>query len=81
MTEQELSKTKLNIITAAWIGFLSASIATSLFFATFDPLTLVEIATFPVPMTRTTVYSLGFLCFWALLLVNTIVTLWMVKRR
>lgn len=49
-----------------WVSFLFASLASMLFFASFEPLELAAIATFPVEMSPTALYSLGFFLFWVL---------------
>ena len=63
-----------------WVSFLSASVATMLFFATFDPADLADIATFPMALERTSGYSLGFLLFWLLLICNSAVVVWLARR-
>lgn len=49
-----------------WSSFLSASIATMIFFSMFDPETLGHLTTFPISLSRIGGYSLGFLLFWSL---------------
>ena len=63
-----------------WVSFLSAAMATMLFFATFDPVDLGDIATFPLSLDRVSGYSLGFLLFWLLLVVNSLVVVWLARR-
>ena len=58
-----------------WCSFLSAGIASVLFFATFDPRVLVENATFPYPLSREAAYTLGFFLFWILLILNSFLVL------
>lgn len=53
-------------MTVAWISFLFASVATMLFFATFDPEQLIIITTLPIDISPLGVYSIGFLLFWLL---------------
>lgn len=60
-----------------WVSFLFASIATMLFFATFDPEQISEVATFPLELDRSTGYSVGFFLFWLLLIVNSVVINWL----
>lgn len=64
-----------------WVSFLSAAIATMLFFATFDPVTIAEIATFPFEIDRTSGYSIGFLLFWMLLIFNSLAVIWLAERK
>lgn len=54
------------IAIVAWVSFVSAAVATMVFFAMFDPDELAEITTFPIELSRTGGYSLGFLMFWLL---------------
>lgn len=76
-----LSKDQLiGLGVSLWVSFLSAAIATMLFFATFDPTVLAEVATFPMVMDRTAGYSVGFLLFWLLLVINSIVVIWLANR-
>lgn len=63
-----------------WVSFLSAATATMLFFATFDPADLVDVATFPLELSRSAGYSLGFILFWVLLVCNSAVVVWLARR-
>ena len=63
-----------------WISFVSAGVATMLFFATFDPVEIAQLATFPLTIDRNTGYSLGFILFWLLLSVNSAAVVWMSRR-
>lgn len=63
-----------------WVSFVCAGGATMLFFATFDPVEIAEVATFPMTLDRTSGYSAGFLLFWALLIVNSFVVNWLLAR-
>ncbi|NND82196.1 MAG: hypothetical protein HKN50_07195 [Gammaproteobacteria bacterium] len=62
-----------------WISFLCAGVAATLFFATFDPVNLAQQATFPAEIDRMTGYSLGFLLFWLLLVINSLIILWLLR--
>jgi hypothetical protein len=75
-----ISKKKLGLVTfgiTLWVSFLWAAIATMLFFATFDPVALAEVATFPLEIDRMGGYSIGFLLFWVLLIINSCVVNWL----
>jgi hypothetical protein len=48
-----------------------------LFFATFDPVALAELATFPLEIDRMGGYSIGFLLFWVLLIINSSLVNWL----
>lgn len=71
------SRVMIRAVTVVWVSFVSAGIATMLFFATFDPLELAQIATFPAGLDRSSGYSLGFLLFWILLMLNGAVITWL----
>ncbi len=64
-----------------WVSFLFAGVATMLFFATFDPVALAQVATFPMEMDRPSGYSIGFLLFWVLFVVNSCVVIWLNRRK
>lgn len=49
-----------------WPAFLWAGVATALFFSSFDPETLGDVATFVLPLSRNAGYTIGFFGFWAL---------------
>lgn len=77
-----LSKDQLIALgVSLWVSFLSAAVATMLFFATFDPAVIAQVATFPMEMDRTAGYSVGFLLFWLLLVFNSIVVIWLANRK
>ena len=61
-----------------WVSFVAASIATALFFATFDPLEILDSATFPVDWDRTASYSIGFFLFWGLTSATGAVVAWLI---
>ena len=75
-----ISNRKLSLVAFGiilWVSFLWAAIATMLFFATFDPLAIAEVATFPMQVDRIGGYSIGFLLFWLLLIINSSVVNWL----
>lgn len=53
---------KLAVLT--WISFLSASVATMLFFAFVDPLVLVDAINVESIESRNAGYAIGFFFFW-----------------
>lgn len=53
------------IISILWPSFLTAGVATVLFFATFDPVTLLQETRF-ADSSRLAAYSTGFFLFWLL---------------
>ena len=66
---------------ALWVSFVFAGIATMLFFATFDPVIIAQMATFPMEISRSGGYSVGFLLFWLLLIVNSMAVIWLSARK
>lgn len=52
-------------ISVLWPSFLTAGLATVLFFAAFDPQTLLQETRF-ADISRLAAYSCGFFLFWAL---------------
>ena len=49
-----------------WVSFVAACLATTLFFATFDPLDIIDKTTFPLNWSRPECYTAAFFLFWAL---------------
>lgn len=72
MTRETLLRT---VGASVWVSFLSACVASTLFFATFDPVVLAQHATFAYEMSREAGYTIGFLLFWLLLVLNNAVVL------
>ena len=65
---------------SVWVSFLSAGVATVLFFSAFDPSVISEVATFPMTLDRSSGYSIGFLLFWALLFANSLIAILLSRR-
>lgn len=61
------------IISVMWPSFLTASLATIIFFTIFDPSDLATIGGFP-KLTRTGGYTIGFFCFWLLTSISCALT-------
>lgn len=53
------------VVSVMWPSFLTASLATVLFFVVFDPVTLSLVAGGP-ELTRLGGYTIGFFAFWLL---------------
>ena len=53
-----------------WPSFFLAGIASMVFFSSFDPEELAYMATFPIELTATEGYTLGFVLFWLLGIAN-----------
>lgn len=63
--------------TVTWPSFLCAGVATTVFFATFDPQDLGPAATFAAGLPRLAGYTLGFFGFWAVTLASSALTAWL----
>lgn len=64
--------------TITWPSFICAGLASVVFFATFDPQELAIAATFATPLSRMAGYTLGFLGFWAVAGLSSLVTAWLI---
>lgn len=62
-----------------WVSFVAACIATMLFFAMFDPLLITEAATYPMNLSRTSSYSIGFFLFWLLTSSTGVMVAWLLS--
>ena len=60
-----------------WVSFIWAGIATMLFFSTFNPVEITKIATFSMEISISQGYSIGFLLFWLLLVINSVFINWL----
>ena len=65
--------------TVIWISFLTAAVATMVFFAIFDPVELAGMLGDKVEVDRQAGYAIGFFCFWALSALCSGVTAWLVR--
>ena len=61
------------IVSVMWPSFLTASLATIIFFTVFDPVELGIIGGFP-DLTRIGGYTIGFFCFWLLTSISCALT-------
>lgn len=76
---RQWSRNAQAIAIVAWISFLTAAVATMLFFAVFDP---VEIGTqlhADIEIAREAGYAAGFFFFWVLAAACSAVTAWLVR--
>lgn len=71
------SRNRQAVATVVWISFLSAAIATMLFFAVFDPVELA--AEFDLEIGRQAGYAAGFFFFWILAAISSGLTAWLVR--
>ncbi len=53
------------IVAVLWPSFLTAGLATGLFFTAFDPVDLAALTDYP-DISRTGAYTIGFFLFWLL---------------
>jgi hypothetical protein len=65
-------------VSILWPSFLTASAATILFFALFDPTEVGHLAGFP-ELTRTGGYTIGFFCFWLLTSITSATTCYFLR--
>lgn len=82
MTEQNNNTDKNNakeiptiqkVIAVLWPSFLTAGIATILFFAYFDPQLLMQVSGYG-EITRMAGYTIGFFLFWLLTSITCVMT-------
>ena len=64
MTTKDIPKTQ-KIVAVFWPSFLTAGLATILFFAAFDPQLLMQVSGYG-HISRMGGYTVGFFLFWAL---------------
>ena len=74
MAEQQVPKTQ-KCIAVLWPSFMVAIVATGLFFSAFDPDDLYPFGE-QTEISRTGIYSIGFLVFWLITAVSGIGTLY-----
>lgn len=68
--------------TISWSSFLAAAVATMVCFALVDPTPIAAQCAPPGdPFSRTTLYSFGFLFFWAVSALAAAMTAWMLAAR
>jgi hypothetical protein len=77
--QHELSARQRDIAVAGWCSFLIAAVATMVFFAFIDPMTLAEAAGPPLPLDRMSGYALGFFFLWALTGASAALTLYLTR--
>jgi len=69
-----ISKTQY-VVAVLWPAFLTAGLATTLFFTFFDPIELAHASgRADADVTRIGAYSVGFLCFWLLTTLSSALT-------
>ncbi|HKK22263.1 MAG TPA: hypothetical protein VJ947_01145 [Pseudohaliea sp.] len=68
------------IMATGWASFLTACVASVLFFAVFDPARLAEAADWPLELSRMGGYALLFFFFWAIGVGAASMTLVLMRR-
>ena len=69
------SRNRQAVAIVAWISFLTAAVATMLFFAFFDPVTLFA----DLHLSRDAGYAVGFFAFWVICALASGLTAWLVR--
>lgn len=67
------------IAAVLWPSFLSAALATMVFFAFIDPAGLHEVTTPPVELSRTASYGVGFFFFWFVAAMSSAVSAYLLR--
>ena len=70
---------KQAVFTVVWISFLSAAVATMVFFAVFDPVEIAASIDQELHISRDAGYAVGFFFFWALCALCSGVTAFLVR--
>jgi Na+-driven multidrug efflux pump len=73
------SRNKQAVATVIWISFLTAAVATMLFFALFDPIELLAAFDPDLDIDRQAGYAAGFFFFWIIAAGCSAVTAWLVR--
>lgn len=76
---KQWGRDKQAVFTVVWISFLSAAIATMVFFAFFDPVELGRLLDEDLDISRDAGYAIGFFFFWALCALCSGVTAYLVR--
>jgi hypothetical protein len=77
----ELTRRQRDVFVIGWCSFLSAAVATMLFFAFVDPLALADITEPPLPVDRMSGYALGFFFFWSVSALSAVLTVYLIRTR
>lgn len=78
---RELSRKQRDACVIGWSSFLTAAVATMVFFAFVDPLALADITEPPLPVDRMSGYALGFFFFWLLSAASAALTVYLIRTR
>ena len=81
-TTRELAPHNRRALTVTWCSFLSASLATMVFFAFVDPAPIFAVLKPTAAIAnRTELYSYGFLFFWLVCALASALTAWLLDTR
>ncbi len=73
------SRNRQAVATVIWISFLTAAVATMLFFALIDPIELLAALDLDLSIGRQAGYTAGFFFFWLMAAGCSAVTAWLVR--
>ena len=76
---QQWTRDKQAVFTVVWISFLSAAIATMMFFAVFDPVELAASIDEDLSISRDAGYAVGFFFFWSVCALCSGITAFLVR--
>ena len=76
---RQWSRDKQAVFAVVWISFLTAAVATMVFFALFDPVELAAVYDQDLDISREAGYAAGFFFFWMLTLACSAVTAFLVR--
>ncbi len=76
---RQWTRDKQAVFTVVWISFLSAAVATMVFFAIFDPVELGGLLDEDLEFSRDTGYAAGFFFFWVLCALCSAMTAFLVR--
>jgi hypothetical protein len=76
---RQWTRNKQAVFTVVWISFLSAAVATMVFFAFFDPVEMGKLIDENLALSRDAGYAAGFFFFWVFFALCSGVTAWLVR--
>lgn len=76
---RQWSRNRQAVAIVVWISFLTAAVATMLFFALFDPVDLGMLFDEDLEIGRQAGYAIGFFFFWVVSAACSAITAWLVR--
>lgn len=76
---RQWSRNRQAVAIVAWISFLTAAVATMVFFALFDPVELAVMFDEDLEIGREAGYAIGFFFFWVVSAACSATTAWLVR--